>query len=116
VVERAGAVVASVGLVPRGPSSVELKSLYVARPARRRGLGARLVSVVEQEAASLAATAVVAWSDSRFLDAHALYHRCGYQRTGRSRELHDLSRTVEYEFTRSLPAGASRHGSVGHSR
>jgi hypothetical protein len=48
------------------------------------------------------------WSDTRFLDAHRLYERLGYRRTGRTRELHDLSDTVEYEFDkplRSAPGG-----------
>lgn len=110
VVELAGEVVASVGLRPHGATEVELKSLYVARPARRRGLGAELVGVVEAEAARGGATVVVAWSDSRFRDAHQLYLRCGYQRTGRSRDLHDLSRTTEYEFAKPLPVGAGRRG------
>ncbi|MGZ4666298.1 MAG: hypothetical protein ACXV5Q_15030, partial [Frankiaceae bacterium] len=38
----------------------------------------------------------------RFADAHRLYERLGYARSGRSRELHDLSDTTELEFVATL--------------
>jgi GNAT superfamily N-acetyltransferase len=101
VVERDGAVVACVGLVTHGRRA-ELKSLYVAGAGRRQGLGGRLVAVVEAEAARRGATAMGLWSDTRFADAHRLYERHGYRRTGRRRELHDLSDTTEYEFAKTL--------------
>jgi len=40
------------------------------------------------------------WTDSRFTDAHRLYARLGWGRTGATRELHDLSATTELEFVR----------------
>lgn len=98
VVELDGSVVACVGYKP----PAQLKNLYVSAKARRRGLGAWLVGVVEDAARADSAGSVVLWSDSRFLDAHRLYERLGYRRTGRTRELHDLSDTTEYEFSRSL--------------
>lgn len=99
VVELDGSVVACVGYKPSGST---LKNLYVSAKARRRGLGAWLVGVVQDAARAAGASSVVLWSDSRFLDAHRLYARLGYRRTGATRELHDLSDTVEYEFVRSL--------------
>ncbi|MGZ4618494.1 MAG: hypothetical protein ACXV3F_07160 [Frankiaceae bacterium] len=42
------------------------------------------------------------WSDTRFANAHRLYERLGYVRTGRRRELHDLSRSTESEFVTTL--------------
>jgi len=96
VVERAGEVAACAGLVDHG-AEVELKSLYVARSARRRGLGAQLVHLIEEHAGE---RPIRLWSDTRFEDAHRLYERLGYRRTGRVRDLHDLSRTTEYEFSR----------------
>ncbi|HEY9476397.1 MAG TPA: GNAT family N-acetyltransferase, partial [Mycobacteriales bacterium] len=95
----AGTLVGCVGTKPHGPGVVELKSLYVAAAARRRGLGSRLTRLVEEEAWRAGALRVDLWSDSRFLDAHRLYSRLGYHRTGRTRELGDLSETTEYEFT-----------------
>jgi ribosomal protein S18 acetylase RimI-like enzyme len=101
VVELAREVVACVGYVQHG-ASAELKSLYVAGPARRRGLGAELTTLVETTAVERGATEITLWSDTRFTDAHRLYERLGYRRTGRQRDLHDLSNTTEYEFARQL--------------
>jgi ribosomal protein S18 acetylase RimI-like enzyme len=104
VVEDGGEIVACVGIKERAGGEAELKSLYVAARARRRGLGERLTGLVEAEAARLGARRIVLWSDTRFAAAHRLYERLGYRRTGRTRELHDLSQTVEYEFVKTLPS------------
>lgn len=95
-------ITASVGMRPHAADTMELKSLYVAAPYRRRGLASALLAFVEDRALRHRAAAVVAFSDSRFHQAHALYARRGYHRTGVSRELHDLSNTVEYEFVKRL--------------
>ena len=102
VVEVDGAVRACVGLKPLGDGVAELKSLYVAAPARRRGLGERLTALVEQEARALGCRRMELWSDTRFADAHRLYERLGYRRLPQTRELHDLSNTTEYAFTKDL--------------
>jgi predicted GNAT family N-acyltransferase len=94
-------VVACIGHKPHGGTS-ELKNLYVAASARRGGLGARLTGMVEDAARAAGSHRMLLWSDTRFLDAHRLYERLGYRRTGRSRELHDLSDTAEYEFDKPL--------------
>ncbi len=94
---------ACVGVRPtRQGRAAELKSLYVAAGARRRGYGARLVRRVEQWVRERGMDHVVLWSDARFADAHRLYERLGYARSGRSRELHDLSDTTELEFVATL--------------
>lgn len=82
----------------------ELKNLYVAAPARRIGLGTRLVELVHADARAEGDALVLLWSDTRFTDAHRLYERLGYARTGGERELHDLSHTVEWEFRFDLAA------------
>ncbi|MBL7497529.1 GNAT family N-acetyltransferase [Frankia sp. CNm7] len=87
-----------------GDGRVELKSLYVAATARRRGLGAALVRRVEREARRRGAGLVELWSDTRFTDAHRLYERLGYVATGQIRDLRDLSNTTEVRYTRGLPA------------
>ncbi len=103
VVERQGRVVASVGLKPaHEPGGIELKTLYVALHARRLGLGNRLTELVEAEARRRGAAFIDLWSDTRFTDAHRLYKRRGYQRDPITRELHDLSNTVEYYFRKDL--------------
>jgi putative acetyltransferase len=96
-------VAASVALRPAaGPGGTALKSLYVARGVRRRGLGEQLVSLVEDESRRRGASFVELWTDARFLDAHRLYERLGYIRGPRTRELHDLSRSVELYYRKDL--------------
>lgn len=95
---------ACVGWAPDGPDQIELKNLYVSAAARRRGLGRRLVALVETVAGERGATTVSLWSDTRFLDAHRLYEGLGYQRTGTERALHDPSNSIEYGFMKHLPA------------
>ena len=102
VVEDNGRIVASIGLAPSGTGVIELRKLYVARAARRRGVGQRLVALVEDEARRGGAVTIEMWSDTRFLDAHRLYERLGYQRGWETRDLHDLSNSTEFSFTKSL--------------
>jgi putative acetyltransferase len=103
VAESAGRLVASVGLAP-GPSPVSalLQKLYVARTARRLGLASRLLDLVETEATTRGATRVELWSDTRFDGAHRFYERHGYVRSAATRELHDLSNSVEYHYRKDL--------------
>jgi putative acetyltransferase len=103
VAEIDGRVVASVARRPGGePGAVALKSLYVARAARRLGLGGRLVALVEDEARANGAAFVELWTDTRFHDAHRLYERRGYRRGPHTRELHDLSKSIEYYYRKDL--------------
>jgi putative acetyltransferase len=103
VAELDGRVVASVALRPGAePGVIALKSLYVARAARRRGLGARLAALVEDEALARGATVVELWTDTRFENAHRLYERLGYIRGPHTRELPDLSRSVEYYYRKEF--------------
>lgn len=97
-----GTIVGSVAALGPEGGWVELKKLYVAHSARRRGLGARLCGLVEARAAEVGASGVELWSDTRFVEAHRLYERLGYVRDGRTRELHDLSASVEYYFSKAL--------------
>lgn len=100
VVEQAGEVVACCGVKPVRPGVVELKSMYVARAARRQGLARRLEALVVAEARRRGAPRVELWSDSRFLDAHTTYATLGYERLPGSRDLHDRSATTEWAFAR----------------
>jgi predicted GNAT family N-acyltransferase len=90
-----GALDASVG-EGRG----ELKSLYVSRRARHHGIGESLVRLAERVGAR------ELWSDVRFLDAHRLYERLGWRRTGEQRDLDDLSETTEWHFRPTSHVGA----------
>ena len=101
VAEQAGRLVGCVGWVPSGEGGgVELHKLYVAAAARRTGLGAQLCARVEGARGGL--DFVELWSDTRFADAHRLYERRGYLRGPHTRELHDLSGSVEYYYRLDL--------------
>jgi len=60
--------------------------------------------VREAEMAACAADAVrmVLWSDTRFVESHAFYASLGYEKIPLTRELNDLSNTVEFRFRKSL--------------
>lgn len=103
VVTLGGRVVACIGLTPASqPEGIELRKLYVHASARRRGLGGRLVALVEGEAKRRGARFIDMWSDTRFADAHRLYDKLGYRRGPSTRELHDKSDTVEFYFRKEL--------------
>jgi len=101
VAEQDGRIVASAGYLP-SPVGVELCKLYVDRSQRRRGLGRTLVERVDAAAIAIGAAEVELWSDTRFLDAHRLYERCGYTRQAQTRALADISKTVEYHYAKRL--------------
>lgn len=106
VAELDGRVVASVAYKPAATADgVALKSLYVARAARRRGLGDRLAALVESTARDRGSSFVELWTDTRFLDAHRLYERRGYRRGPHTRELHDISHSVEFYYQKELRPG-----------
>ena len=97
-----GLVVASVAChSSEEAGGLELKLLYVLRPARRRGLAAELSALVETEARQRDASFVELWTDSRFEDAHRFYERRGYVR-GPTRERDDISRSIEYHYRLEL--------------
>lgn len=98
-----GAPEAARGAGGRREAGVELCKLYVAKDARKRGLGGALCALVEAEARARGAGFVELWSDTRFTDAHRLYERRGYVRGPETRALHDISDSVEYYFR--LPLG-----------
>lgn len=114
VAERTGRVVGCVGYV-RAAGGVELRKLYVSATARRRGLGRALCRRVEDAARAAGGRFVELWTDTRFEAAHRLYARLGYARGERTRELRDLSGSVEYYYRRDLEPEL-RRGARGRSR
>jgi putative acetyltransferase len=107
VVERDGRIVAGAGVRPSGPGMAAVHSVYVTRHARRQGLATRLLGLVEAEALARGARWIQLWSDARFVEAHRLYAKLGYVRSGGFRERRELSQSVEYHFVKLL-AGAPR--------
>lgn len=108
VLEQAGRIVGSVGCAqsgarPAGPV-FELKKLYLDTGLRGQGWGRRLVEWVDSEARAAGAVALELWSDTRFVTAHRVYERLGYQSTGRQRPLNDISDSAEYHYWKELGA------------
>lgn len=103
VVELDGDVVACCGVKPVQPGVVELKSMYVAARARRRGIARLLETLVLDEARRRGAGRVELWSDTRFGEAHVTYVSLGYEQLPGERDLHDLSQSREYAFAKDLP-------------
>ena len=102
VVELDGDLVACCGVKPLDEGVVELKSMYVAARARRRGLARRLEGLVLEEARRRGASRVELWSDTRFLDAHATYRALGWTQLPGERDLDDLSASREFPFVKHL--------------
>lgn len=98
VAEANGRIGGVVGVAPSERGLFELKKLYVSANLRGRGLGRTLINLVEDFAREHGALGVHLWSDTRFETAHGVYERCGYTRLGATRDLHDVSNSVEYHF------------------
>ena len=83
------------------PEQGELKTLYVHNSLRRLGWGGRLVNLVREHTRQSGRPQLELWSDTRFLAAHRLYRRLGFQQAG-ERELQDVNQSREYRFFQSL--------------
>lgn len=102
VEDERGRVAACVAIDSLDDHRAELHRLYVRPNRRRRGWGEALVYHTEEHARSQGASSLFLWSDTRFAAAHRLYERLGYGRVEGTRELGDISGTVEYRFEKRL--------------
>ncbi len=81
---------------------LELKKLYLDAGIRGAGFARQLVALVEDFAQKHDIHIVDLWTDTRFENAHGMYSHLGYVKSGRMRELHDKSNTVEHHFLKDL--------------
>lgn len=93
----AGEIIATVA-VELHAQAAELKSLYVAAPHRRAGLGRRLTTLALAFARRHGRATAFLWSDTRFSDAHRLYEKLGFVRDG-VRNVRCVNEFAEYHFT-----------------
>ncbi len=100
VVERDGRILATVALVLHDDAG-EIRCLYVHRSLRRQGWGRRLSEMTMDLARQAGKRRMILWSDTRFVEAHALYRAMGFSQHG-TRELHDSNNTVEHGFEITL--------------
>ncbi|MES2710684.1 MAG: GNAT family N-acetyltransferase [Pseudomonadota bacterium] len=78
----------------------EICRLYVAKPARSTGLALALLDLAEGHARAAGTKALVLWTDTRFLRAHAFYEKRGYLRQGPIRVLDDISNSLEFRYAK----------------
>ena len=102
--DAAGAVVGSIAAERIEEGAVELHRLYLDAHLRGRGHGRALLETGIDWARAGGAGRVILWSDTRFEDAHRLYERRGFRRSGR-RALADVNQTVEYRYELGLETG-----------
>ena len=78
-------------------AAAELHRLYLDAHLRGAGHGRRLLLHAVEWARRAGCSRVTLWSDTRFHNAHRLYERLGFQRSGK-RELDDVNETVEFGY------------------
>jgi GNAT superfamily N-acetyltransferase len=95
-------IVGSVGVERLDDGSAELHRLYLDARLRGRGTGRALVEAVLDWCRTQKIRRLILWSDTRFDQAHRLYERMGFQRTGERVLPDDLNQTREYGFERPV--------------
>ena len=102
VVREEDVVVGSVGVERLDNDSAELHRLYLDSRLRGRGTGRALVEAALAWCREQRIPRMILWSDTRFDQAHRLYERMGFQRTGERVLPDDLNQTREYGFARPV--------------
>lgn len=78
VAESAGTVVGMFGLEPDGPDAMELRRMYVAPEARRRGIARRMLQFAEDECRGRGQRSLTLSTSELQGEALALYRAAGY--------------------------------------
>ena len=90
------------GYLPSKTNEIEIHKLYIDQKFRRKGLAKYLVKKVENIAVRENKSKVFLWTDTRFKEAHKMYLKMDYEKSKKTRRLHDISDTVEYNFVKRL--------------
>ena len=103
VIREGDLIVGSVGVERVGGETAELHRLYLDARLRGRGTGRALVqAALAWCRGERGITRMILWSDTRFEQAHRLYERMGFRRTGERTLPDDLNQTREYGFERRV--------------
>lgn len=86
----------------REDAAWEIGRMYVAKSARGTGLAQALLTAAEAHARAEGALRMILWTDTRFEAAHSFYEKAGYVRQGAIRILDDLSKSLEFRYTKPL--------------
>ncbi|PYM17369.1 MAG: hypothetical protein DMD78_29955 [Candidatus Rokuibacteriota bacterium] len=100
--DEVGRVVGSIGVQRVGPTTAEIRRLYLDKHLRGRGLGRALVEEVLAWCRAHGCTRLVLWSDTRFEHSHRLYDRMGFARVAERTVPDDLNNSREYRFERDV--------------
>jgi len=102
VVREGSLVVGSAGVERLDGDTAELHRLYLDFRLRGRGTGRALVEAALAWCRARQIRRMILWSDTRFDQAHRLYIRMGFRRTGERTLPDDLNQTREYGFERPV--------------
>ena len=103
VVREGDVIVGSVGVERLDGETAELHRLYLDARLRGRGTGRALVlAALAWCRSEQGISRLILWSDTRFDQAHRLYTRLGFRRTGERTLPDDLNQTREYGFERPV--------------
>jgi GNAT superfamily N-acetyltransferase len=102
VIRQGDAVAGSVGVARLADGTAELHRLYLDAELRGRGFGRALVETVLSWCRAEGIRHLVLWSDTRFADAHRLYERIGFRRTGERELPGDINQTREHRYERDV--------------
>lgn len=99
VAEQAGRLVGSFGIVATHERGIgEFLKVYLAREHRGAGVAKRLYDRALAFARDRDMHTLTLWTDTRFLDGHRFYVRRGFRRMPGIRAVHDVSRSLEFNF------------------
>ncbi len=98
VADDQGVIAGSIGVLPHGGDTCELKRLYVGHAYRRRGLATRLLATARGWAMSRGCRRMVLWSDVLLTAAHALYVKKGFRPTAETRAIDPTNPTSVERF------------------
>jgi len=98
VADDGGVIAGSVGVLPHGGDTCELKRLYVGHAYRRRGLATRLLATAQGWAISRGFRRMVLWSDVLLTAAHALYLQKGFRPGAKTRAIDPTNPTSVERF------------------
>jgi putative acetyltransferase len=102
VLVEAGRVAGSIGVDRRGPEVAELHRLYLDPDRRGQGLGAALIALVLDWCDRQGIKRLELWTDTRFVHAHRLYERLGFERDGVRTLVGDINGSREFHYERDV--------------
>lgn len=96
-----------IGCIGLSEPKRELIKLYLDPACHGQGLGRQLAQSVIDDARRSGWAELTLWTDTRFTAAHRLYEKLGFVRGPETRDLNDLSDTVEYHYRLQLTSADS---------